>query len=211
MKTIHKIKYFSLLIFFSYVFGVFVLHVYIPCVSKMKTIHKTNNLSHFFYMYQFYLIFLVVFTIQFLCVWPVGRVFAKYPGRVIAKTLKMVLDTSLLNTQLYKLRIKGKVDQSRERSSTLSYTSVLYLLKREPSGRPQLWLPTTPLCVIDLRCLCAISISLGSVRYWEMCPSLCEAHHIKKEQKKKKQKGGKWSLCRNLVPRGQVTKIPSII
>ena len=31
------------------------------------------------------------------------------PGRVIPKTLKMVLDTSLLNTQQYKVRIKGKV------------------------------------------------------------------------------------------------------
>ena len=32
---------------------------------------------------------------------------------------KMVLDTSLLNTQHYKVRIKGKVDQSREWSSSL--------------------------------------------------------------------------------------------
>ena len=46
------------------------------------------------------------------------------PGRVIPKTLKMVLDTSLLNTQQYKVRIKGKVEQSRERSSALPYTSV---------------------------------------------------------------------------------------
>ena len=46
------------------------------------------------------------------------------PGRVIPKTLKMVLDTSLLNTQQYKVRIKGKVDQSRERSSALLYTLV---------------------------------------------------------------------------------------
>ena len=29
----------------------------------------------------------------------------------------MVLDTSLLNTQQYKVRIKGKVEQSRERSN----------------------------------------------------------------------------------------------
>ena len=46
------------------------------------------------------------------------------PGRVIPKTLKMVLDTSLLNTQQYKVCIKGKVKQSRERNSTLPYTSV---------------------------------------------------------------------------------------
>ena len=31
----------------------------------------------------------------------------------------MVLDTSLLNTQQYKVRIKGKVEQSREGSSAL--------------------------------------------------------------------------------------------
>ena len=62
----------------------------------------------------------------------VGRGFANgpgdrgsVPGRVIPKTLKMVLDTSLLNTQQYKVRIKGKVEQPRERSNTLSYTSVL--------------------------------------------------------------------------------------
>ena len=38
------------------------------------------------------------------------------PGRVIQKALEMVLDTSLLNTQQYMVRIKGKVEQSRERS-----------------------------------------------------------------------------------------------
>ena len=37
---------------------------------------------------------------------------------------KMVLDTSLLNTQHFKVLIKGKVEQSRERSSTLPYTLV---------------------------------------------------------------------------------------
>ena len=50
-----------------------------------------------------------------------SRVFANgqgsIPGRVISKTLKMALDTSLLNTQQYKVQINGKVEQSRERSS----------------------------------------------------------------------------------------------
>ena len=46
------------------------------------------------------------------------------PGRVIPKALKMVHDTSLLNTQQYKVRIKGKVEQSREMSSALPYTFV---------------------------------------------------------------------------------------
>ena len=46
------------------------------------------------------------------------------PGRVMPKTLKMVLDTSLLNTQQYKVKIKDKVEQLRERSGALLYTSV---------------------------------------------------------------------------------------
>ena len=46
------------------------------------------------------------------------------PGRVIPKTQKMVLDATLLNTQYYKVMIKGKVEQSRERSSAFSYTLV---------------------------------------------------------------------------------------
>ena len=36
----------------------------------------------------------------------------------------MVLDTSLLSTQSYKVRIKGKVEQSTEKSCALSYISV---------------------------------------------------------------------------------------
>ena len=59
------------------------------------------------------------------------RVFANDPGdlgsipaRVMPKTQKMVLDTSLLNTQHYKVRIQGKVEQSRETSSALPYTLV---------------------------------------------------------------------------------------
>ena len=46
------------------------------------------------------------------------------PGRVIPKTKKIVLDAVLLNTQHYKVRIKSKVEQYREWSSALPYTSV---------------------------------------------------------------------------------------
>ena len=59
------------------------------------------------------------------------RVFASGPGdlgsitgRIIPKTQKMVLDATLLNTKYYKVRIKGKVEQSREKSSALPYTLV---------------------------------------------------------------------------------------
>ena len=61
----------------------------------------------------------------------VGRVFANglgdmgsIPGSVIPKTLKIVLDNSLLNTQQYKVRIKGKMEQFRERRSAFPYTSM---------------------------------------------------------------------------------------
>ena len=46
------------------------------------------------------------------------------PGQVVPKTQKMVLDTTLLSTQCSKVRMKGKVEQPREKSSALPYTLV---------------------------------------------------------------------------------------
>ena len=61
----------------------------------------------------------------------VGRVFTNglgdrgsIPGRVIPKTLKMVLDSSLLNIQHYKVCIKDIVEKSWERSWALPYTTM---------------------------------------------------------------------------------------
>ena len=88
-------------------------------------IHIASKMCNSFY-YCFY--------VQLLYYPDIGimvRVFANdledldsIPFRVIPKTQKMVLDASLFNTQQYKVGIKGKVDQSRERSSTLPYTSL---------------------------------------------------------------------------------------
>ena len=71
------------------------------------------------------------YLIQLRLIGLVGRVFANGPGElgsiwgcVIPKTLKMVLDTSLLNTQQYKVRIKGKEEQSRKRSCALGVVSI---------------------------------------------------------------------------------------
>ena len=73
----------------------------------------------------------VLYTLINRDIGPAVRVFANgpgdlgsIPGRVIPKTLKMELDTTLLNTQHYKVRFKGKVEQSREWSSALPYTLV---------------------------------------------------------------------------------------
>ena len=55
---------------------------------------------------------------------PLGSVFSNdpedrrsIPGRVIPKALEMILYISLLNTQYYKVRIKGKVGQYKKGSN----------------------------------------------------------------------------------------------
>ena len=64
----------------------------------------------------------------------VGKVFANGPGDrgsipvqiTYTKDLKkkMILNATLLNTQHYKVRIKIKVEQSRDKSNALRYASV---------------------------------------------------------------------------------------
>ena len=62
----------------------------------------------------FYLCILWIYG-HYMCCSPMVRGdLGSIPGRVIPKTQKMVLDASLLSTQHYKVRIKGKVEQSRE-------------------------------------------------------------------------------------------------
>ena len=51
------------------------------------------------------------------------------PGRVIPKTQDMVLDATLLNTQHYKIRIKGKVEQYRERRCAPLHLGVVAIEK----------------------------------------------------------------------------------
>ena len=74
---------------------------------------------------------------------PAVRVFANgpgdlgsIPGRVIPKTLKMELDTTLLNTQHYKVRFKGKVEQSREWSSALPLHLGVVAIEKGAFGSP---------------------------------------------------------------------------
>ena len=47
-----------------------------------------------------------------------------HQDQVIPKNQKMALGAALLNTHHYKVRIKGKVEQSREWSSVLPFSSV---------------------------------------------------------------------------------------
>ena len=65
---------------------------------------------------------------------------------------KMILDATLLNTQHYKVRIEGKVEQFKEWSCAFPYTSVLKILKREPSGHSRLRSPTLLIFVLWVEC-----------------------------------------------------------
>ena len=74
---------------------------------------------------------MIILKYKYRLIGLVGRVFANGPGDMVSipdhvtpKTLKMVPDTSLLNTRQYKGCIEGKVEQSRKRSSALPYTSL---------------------------------------------------------------------------------------
>ena len=58
------------------------------------------------------------------------------PDRVIPKTQKIVLDAALLNTQHYKVRIKGKVEQSRERSNALRLYLGVVAIEKGGFGSP---------------------------------------------------------------------------
>ena len=57
---------------------------------------------------------------------------------VIPKTQKMVLDAALLNTQLYKVRIKGKVEQSLEWSSALPLHLSVVAMEKGAFGSPSI-------------------------------------------------------------------------
>ena len=99
-------------------------------LSNRSDLHMINNRLIVVHAWKYAAIICIRLLINRL-ISLVSRVFANgpgnlgsIPGRVIPKTLKMVLDTSLLNTQQYKVRIKGKVELSRERSSALPYTSL---------------------------------------------------------------------------------------
>ena len=56
------------------------------------------------------------------------------PDQVIPKTLKMVLGATLVNTQHYKVRIQGKVEQSREKSCALLYTLCIAAIEKGALG-----------------------------------------------------------------------------
>ena len=102
---------------------------YISFLTFFPFIYLNNNFIVCCFHISIHFIFLYLSCTLLMLICLVSRVFSSgpealgsIPGRVIPKNLEMVLDTSLLNTQQYKVSIQGKVKQSRERSSAFPYT-----------------------------------------------------------------------------------------
>ena len=95
-----------------------------------------------------------------------------FPVESYQRLKKMVFDASLFNTKHYKIQIKGRVLQYRERSCALPYTSVLLLMKREPLSR--LWLPTSnvlTLYISIIRCVYILfSFFSRGIIFWIKLP-----------------------------------------
>ena len=121
-----------LLLLFVYLFLYSLLFLFFSFFRFFLLIYFPSFFVHDIFDYlPVLLIFLHTNRITHTHTRPAVRVFANgpgdlgsIPGRVIPKTLKMELDTTLLNTQHYKARFKGKVEQSWEWSSALPYTLV---------------------------------------------------------------------------------------
>ena len=58
------------------------------------------------------------------------------PGRVIPKAQNLLLDSALLDTQHYKVRIKGKVEQSSEWKSALLLHLGVVAIEKGAFGSP---------------------------------------------------------------------------
>ena len=91
---------------------------------------KKKNISKFLWILNSEKLWYIFFS-KPLCISIAVSLFARgsgdlgsIPAWVIPKTQKMVLEASMIHTQHYKVHIKGKVEQSRERSNPLLYTSV---------------------------------------------------------------------------------------
>ena len=109
--------------FFSKYLIVIIIYFQYSFELKKNTLICQNS---FFFMLLYYVNY---FYYRLNCL--VDRVFAEcpedlgsIPGCVTQKTFKMILDASLLKTQQNKVRIKGKEEHFRERSSALAVVAI---------------------------------------------------------------------------------------
>ena len=102
-------------------------HISYPTVAN-NIILKKNSLLAILFIHWALLYFIIKWSVLLILFF---YLFANDPGdqgqsqvELYQGLKKMVLDVALLNAQHYKVQIKGKVEQSREWSSALPYTSV---------------------------------------------------------------------------------------
>ena len=124
---------------YTYTYVWLYVHVYVSIFThppppqagyNRGSIFKQSLRSFEFRVYIYIYIYIYMSLYIYIYIY-MRRVFANgledcgsIPGWVIPMTQKIVLDSTLLNSQHYKVGIKGKVVQSREWSSILAYTSV---------------------------------------------------------------------------------------
>ena len=100
-------------------------HIHKVIMAKLTDIHNKTNI----YEWKQYGIIFYVYICHFISdplveSLPIAQETGVQSQVVIPKTQKMVLDATLLNIQHYRVHIKGKVEQSREKSNALHYTLV---------------------------------------------------------------------------------------
>ena len=112
-------------------------YIYFHCIIYIyKDMYSIVNVCAYIYAIcnRRYIIYIIKYYNKYKrpAIGIMVRVFINGPGDLgsilrsshTKRPKKMVLDSSLLNTQHYKVWIKCKVDQSRERSSAHPYTLV---------------------------------------------------------------------------------------
>ena len=112
---------------FTYQANIYI-YIYVCVCVCLATLKSFDTIKQSLCKWQYIYIYIYIYT----PIGLVGRVFdngsgdwGSILGWVIPKTQRMVLDASLLNAQHYLVGIKGKLEQSRKKSSALLYTSVL--------------------------------------------------------------------------------------
>ena len=87
---------------------------------------QTHTYTHIYiYIYTFSVAHIEIPDIWVECSPMVRKTWLQSQVTSCQRIFKRVLDITFLNAQQYDVRIKGKVEQSREKSDVLPYTSVL--------------------------------------------------------------------------------------
>ena len=146
-------------------------------------INSLDSTYHYFWVLWLFILYRLIGLLSIVFANGPGDL-GSIPGHVIPKTLKIVLDTSLLNTQQYKVRIKGKVEQSREGvapsptpgcssywKGNLLVTNFTYYFFLPNKGDCIIWNDIN--CRLSLRCISLRCISLKRMFDSHWVPHSC--------------------------------------